>query len=206
MAKEKIYIHDWWLSPGMSLFRLYALWIITTAKELELRRSSRNRRKWRLDQLLQRKASEGVKIYVILYNEVSSRTTPTDSKCVLYLTLFKSRFLTTSSHAKQTLTSLHENIMVQRSPSHFQTGTFLWAHVSLLLVSLCLVLTYLQHEKLCVVDEVVAFVGGFDICFGRWDTPQHIMTDDPEMTEMDPVWPGTRLMPSRRSRLTNVRL
>ena len=33
-------------------------------------------------------------------------------------------------YTKQRLTSLHkENIMVQRSPSHFQTGTFYWAHV-----------------------------------------------------------------------------
>lgn len=34
------------------------------------------------------------------------------------------------SYAKQKLQSLHPtNIMVQRSPSHLQTGTFYWAHV-----------------------------------------------------------------------------
>ncbi len=37
--------------------------------------------------------------------------------------------LTWRSYAKQRLTMLHSNIMVQRSPSHFQTGTFYWAHV-----------------------------------------------------------------------------
>ena len=36
------------------------------------------------------------------------------------------------SYTKQRLTALHPNIMVQRSPSHFQTGTFYWAHVSTL--------------------------------------------------------------------------
>ncbi|KAG2037741.1 hypothetical protein BDR03DRAFT_896222, partial [Suillus americanus] len=115
MAQETIYIHDWWLSP-----------------ELQLRRP--NKPKYRLDHLLERKAKEGVKIHIILYQEVSNRTTPTDS-----------------NYAKQRLMSLHPNIMVQRSPSHFQTGTFYWAH----------------HEKLCVIDETIAFMGGIDLCFGR---------------------------------------
>jgi len=46
-------------------------------------------------------------------NEVSDKTTPVDS-----------------SYTKRTLSGLHPNIMVQRSPSHFQTGTFYWSHVS----------------------------------------------------------------------------
>lgn len=36
----------------------------------------------------------------------------------------------------------------------------------------------IQHEKLCVVDETIVFMGGFDLCFGRWDTPQHSLVDD----------------------------
>ena len=43
--------------------------------------------------------------------------------------------LTWRSYAKQRLTTLHPNIMVQRSPSHFQTGTFYWAHVSCVISS-----------------------------------------------------------------------
>ncbi|KAF8349296.1 phospholipase D, partial [Amanita rubescens] len=136
LAKESIYIHDWWLSP-----------------ELQLRRPQKER--YRLDNLLQRKAREGVKIYVILYQEVSNRTTPTDS-----------------NYAKQTLTSLHSNIMVQRSPSHLQTGTLYWAH----------------HEKLCVIDQTIAFMGGIDLCFGRWDSPQHVLMDDGQ--ESDRIWQG----------------
>ncbi|KAF8120583.1 phospholipase D [Boletus edulis] len=138
MAKESIYIHDWWLSP-----------------ELQLRRPDKDR--YRLDRILERKAKQGVKIHVILYQEVSSRTTPTDS-----------------NYAKQKLTSLHENIMIQRSPSHFQTGTFYWAH----------------HEKLCVIDQTIAFMGGIDLCFGRWDTPQHVLVDDPEVSLKTTIWPG----------------
>ncbi|KAJ6508950.1 phospholipase D [Mycena sanguinolenta] len=139
LARETIYIHDWWLSP-----------------ELQMRRPNKDR--YRLDRLLERKAKEGVKIYVILYQEVSSRTTPTDS-----------------NYAKQRLTALHPNILVQRSPSHFQTGTFYWAH----------------HEKMCVIDQTIAFMGGLDLCFGRWDTPQHVLVDDcdPE-SEQSEIWPG----------------
>ncbi|KAJ3856607.1 phospholipase D [Lentinula lateritia] len=137
MAKETIYIHDWWLSP-----------------ELQLRRPNKDR--YRLDKLLESKAREGVKIFIILYQEVSSRTTPTDS-----------------NYSKQRLTALHPNIMVQRSPSHFQTGTFYWAH----------------HEKLCVIDQAIAFMGGLDLCFGRWDTSQHVLIDDPD-TDQSQIWPG----------------
>ncbi|KAF9649936.1 phospholipase D [Thelephora ganbajun] len=142
LAKESIYIHGWWLSP-----------------ELQLRRPGKER--YRLDRLLQRKARDGVKIYIILYHEVSSRTTPTDS-----------------GYTKQCMMGLHEeNIMVQRSPSHFQTGTFYWAH----------------HEKLCVIDQAIAFMGGLDMCFGRWDTPQHVLVDDPDTLDFEvseQIWPG----------------
>lgn len=126
LAKDRIMIHDWWLSP-----------------ELYLRRPGKP--EWRLDNILKKKAEEGVKIFVILYNEVSNNFTPTDS-----------------GYSKQRLTALNPNIYVQRSPSHFQTGTFYWAH----------------HEKMCAIDETIAFMGGFDLCFGRYDTPAHVLTDD----------------------------
>lgn len=80
---------------------------------------------------------------------------------------------------------LHPNIVVQRSPSHFATGTFYWAHVSSFAqISLT---KWLQHEKMCVIDETIAFMGGLDACFGRWDTPQHVLIDEPEGSQ---VWLG----------------
>ena len=30
-----------------------------------------------------------------------------------------------------------------------------------------------------IVDSEVAFMGGVDLCFGRWDTPEHKLTDNP---------------------------
>lgn len=40
-------------------------------------------------------------------------------------------------------------------------GVFLWAH----------------HEKLVVIDQTYAFVGGIDLCFGRWDDGNHRLAD-----------------------------
>ena len=53
-AKEEIFIADWWLSP-----------------EIYLKRPIYEGEKWRLDVLLKRKADQGVKVYVLLYKEVT---------------------------------------------------------------------------------------------------------------------------------------
>lgn len=127
MAKDVIYIHDWWLSP-----------------ELYMRRPAAISQKWRLDRLLQKKAREGVKIFVIIYRNVEAAI-PIDSE-----------------YTKFSLLNLHPNIFVQRSPNQFKKNQFFFAH----------------HEKICVVDHDVAFLGGVDLCFGRWDCPQHPIVDD----------------------------
>lgn len=128
MAKETIYIHDWWLSP-----------------ELYLRRPVLGNQQYRIDRLLQRKAKEGVKIFVIVYRNVGT-TVATDS---LY--------------TKHSLLWLNEeNIHVIRSPNQLLQNTFFWAH----------------HEKLCIVDLTYAFLGGIDLCYGRYDTADHVLTDD----------------------------
>jgi hypothetical protein len=76
------------------------------------------------------------------------------------------------SYTKQRLTVLHPNIMVQRSPSHFQSGTLYWAHVCCrTLFEIRSAYEALKHEKLCVIDSTIAFMGGLDLCFGRCVTP-----------------------------------
>jgi len=149
MAKDVIYIHDWWLSP-----------------ELYMRRPPAISQKWRLDRLLQRKAQEGVKVFVIMYRNVNAAI-PIDSE-----------------YSKYSLLDLHPNIFVQRSPNQIRQNTFFWAH----------------HEKICVVDHTIAFCGGVDLCFGRWDTPQHTVVDDkltgfelddkPKDSDHCQLWPG----------------
>jgi phospholipase D1/2 len=89
-----------------------------------------------------------------------------------------------SDHTKATLTALSPNIIIQRSPNQMRQNTFFWAH----------------HEKVLVVDHCVAFCGGVDLCFGRWDTPEHKVTDDkstgfenedfPRDSEHCQLWPG----------------
>jgi phospholipase D1/2 len=39
-----------------------------------------------------------------------------------------------------------------------------------------------HHQKLVVIDDAIAFVGGFDLTISRWDTPAH-ERDDPRRTD-----------------------
>ncbi|RIA98130.1 hypothetical protein C1645_750674 [Glomus cerebriforme] len=140
-AEKEIFIEDWWLSP-----------------ELYLRRPPAKNEEYRLDRLLQKKAKEGVKIYVVVYKELAQA-----------LTL-------NSAHSKNTLQSLDKNILVQRHPDHDISGNFtlFWAH----------------HEKIVVVDRKIAFIGGLDLCFGRYDTSAHQLADFHESSNNYSVWPG----------------
>lgn len=66
-----------------------------------------------------------------------------------------------SYYSKQKLAQAHENIKVIRHPDHARVGVFLWAH----------------HEKIVVIDQTFAFIGGIDLCYGRWDDYRHRLTD-----------------------------
>ena len=108
-AKSEIYINAWWLSPEVYLLRPASL-----------------HPNYRLDRLLQSRAQAGVKIYIVVYKELSLAL-PIDSY-----------------HTKVALESLHPNIRVQRHPDHLAGGVLYWAH----------------HEKIIVIDQSVAFIGG----------------------------------------------
>lgn len=136
--------------------------------ELFLRRPPYYNQEWRLDQVLKRRAEAGVKIYVIVYKEVEQALT-----C-------------NSAHTKHALEALcepgkpgHGNIRVMRHPDHnvFEHAgdmTFYWAH----------------HEKFIVIDYALAFIGGLDLCFGRWDARQHPMADVHPAGVASEVFPG----------------
>uniref|UniRef100_A0A8B9K3H4 Phospholipase n=1 Tax=Astyanax mexicanus TaxID=7994 RepID=A0A8B9K3H4_ASTMX len=66
-----------------------------------------------------------------------------------------------SEYSKRTLLQLHPNIKVMRHPDHVSSSVYLWAH----------------HEKIVVIDQSVAFVGGIDLAYGRWDDREHRLTD-----------------------------
>ncbi|XP_028278353.1 phospholipase D1 isoform X2 [Parambassis ranga] len=135
-AKEEIFITDWWLSP-----------------EVFLKRPATDDY-WRLDNILKRKAEQGVKVCVLLYKEM---------EIALGIN---------SEHSKRTLMDMHPNIKVMRHPDHVSSVVFLWAH----------------HEKMVAIDQTIAFVGGIDLAFGRWDDSQYRLTDLglPEKSEKQP--------------------
>lgn len=61
-----------------------------------------------------------------------------------------------------------------------------------------LVTLWAHHEKLLVVDQAVAFLGGLDLAYGRWDDVQYRLTDlgDPsESAESQVIAPGPSLAP-----------
>ncbi|XP_022901663.2 phospholipase D1 isoform X1 [Onthophagus taurus] len=125
-AKEEIFIADWWLSP-----------------EIYLKRPALEGDYWRLDKLLQRKAEQGVKIFILLYKE------------------FEMALGLNSYYSKDVLSRTHPNIKVLRHPDHVKVAIFLWAH----------------HEKIVCVDQSYAFLGGIDLCYGRWDDFEHRLID-----------------------------
>ncbi|QRW15556.1 phospholipase [Rhizoctonia solani] len=74
--------------------------------------TSRDNQEWRLDRLLHRKAEQGVKIYVIVYKEVTQTMT------------------LSSRHTKNALNELHENVMCLRHPDHIGSDSAVqfWSH------------------------------------------------------------------------------
>lgn len=90
----------------------------------------------------------------------------------IYVLLYKELALAlkiNSMYSKRLLQTIHENIMVLRYPNHFASGVYLWSH----------------HEKIVIVDNQVCFLGGLDLCFGRYDNLEHRVHDSSSTT-----WPG----------------
>ncbi|KAL1874951.1 hypothetical protein VTK73DRAFT_10320 [Phialemonium thermophilum] len=150
--------------------------------ELFLRRPPYFNQEWRLDQVLKRRAEAGVQIYVIIYREVEAALT-----C-------------NSEHTKHALQALcpegtpgYGNIKVMRHPDHnvlenMADMTFYWAH----------------HEKFVVIDYEMAFIGGLDLCFGRWDNHQHALSDVHPEGVVNEVWPGQDFNNNRVMDFQNV--
>ncbi|CAF3424732.1 unnamed protein product [Rotaria socialis] len=119
-AKEEVFITDWWLSPEIMMIR------------------PTDDQSFRLDNLLGEIADNGVRVYVLVFKEMSFAMG------------------LNSLHTKRALIRKSKNgfIKVIRHPDHYPSGgVFLWSH----------------HEKTVIIDQKVAFVGGIDLCFGRWD-------------------------------------
>lgn len=84
----------------------------------------------------------------------------------IYIMLFKEVKFTVSlwsSRAKKILTQngSNSNIKVFRHPEHSPSGVFLWSH----------------HEKMVIIDQSIAFMGGVDLAYARWDDDLHRFTN-----------------------------
>ncbi len=90
-----------------------------------------------------------------------------------------------SLHTKKTLQTLHPNIRVTRHPKG--TQSILWSH----------------HEKLLIIDQKIAFVGGLDLCWGRYDTHQHPVMEEPN-EDNTYYYPGSDYINERQGDLHNV--
>ncbi|KAL9265953.1 Phospholipase D zeta 1-like protein [Drosera capensis] len=89
----------------------------------------------------------------------------------IYILLYKEVSIAlkiNSSYSKRRLL-IHENVRVMRYPDHLTTGVYYWSH----------------HEKIVIVDHRICFIGGLDLCFGRYDTVEHKVEDSSCL-----IWPG----------------
>ncbi|KAJ4376274.1 hypothetical protein N0V83_001557 [Neocucurbitaria cava] len=105
-----------------------------------------------------------------------------------------------SAHTKHILEALHPNIGVFRHPDHLPDAAVLQSSFLSSLQNMSLspaklaqlpgdglkaiygahegtVMYWAHHEKLCLIDGQIAFMGGLDLCYGRWDTNQHSIAD-----------------------------
>lgn len=149
-ARETIYITDWWMSPELTLIR--------PPQEKSM-----------LMDIFEERAKAGVKIYILVFNEMSWA-----------LTL-------DSLHTKTVLNNLHKNIIVTRHPK----GKFelLWSH----------------HEKIVIIDQTIGYVGGLDLCWGRYDTSNHILTENlSDDNQKDTHFPGIDYSNTRVQDFINV--
>ncbi|CAD0046965.1 unnamed protein product [Aureobasidium pullulans] len=188
-ARESIWIMDWWLSP-----------------ELYLRRPPAQNEQYRVDRMLQAAAERGVKVNILIYKEVtqaltlsSAHTKHTLEKLHPNIAVFRhpdhlpdrqvltSSFLSSIQNMKMTAANLTKLpgdalkavygmngdtvLYVSKNPDTTSTG-------------------YAHHEKLCLVDDHIAFMGGLDLCYGRWDSWQHSIADAHPGDLNKTVFPG----------------
>ena len=90
-----------------------------------------------------------------------------------------------SSYTKATLMDLHPNIKVTRYPKG--STSILWSH----------------HEKLVIIDQQIAFVGGLDLCWGRYDTNKHPIVEEERKDHLY-YYPGADYMSERTCEMHDV--
>ena len=122
-AKTRIFITDWQISPCLYLKRPFC-------PEAGCRIPDPY---WRFDEIIKRKANQGVRIYFLIYQDPAN---------VGLRNYEAGQFLRRFNREPD---AEHGNIFCLTHPT--SEGPLIWAH----------------HEKLVVCDEKVAFVSGIDL-------------------------------------------
>jgi phospholipase D1/2 len=90
-----------------------------------------------------------------------------------------------SIHTKNVFNKLHENIKVTRHPKY--NLDLLWTH----------------HEKIVIIDQKIGYVGGVDLCWGRYDNSEHKIFEEPNEKNIY-FWPGVDYSNGRKRDFGNV--
>ncbi|KAI9003272.1 hypothetical protein BC832DRAFT_593344 [Gaertneriomyces semiglobifer] len=164
IAQKEILIADWFITPE--------LYLVRGADGIH-----RQHLPTRLDRLLFRKANQGVRIYILLYKEMNLPNASLHAKDQFMGRRTPSMLVEGEEQAEDgEMEGEHwgltpqgrERIVVLRHPDQGRgyigpvLDTVMWAH----------------HEKAMVVDRKYAFIGGIDLCVGRYDTAEHTLRDD----------------------------
>ncbi|WUR02306.1 phospholipase D (PLD2) [Vairimorpha necatrix] len=82
----------------------------------------------------------------------------------IYILIYREIQFTVSINSQYTfdiLNNLHRNIFIMRHPRNTPNNFIYWTN----------------HEKIVVIDQNIAYLGGIDLCLGRYDTKKHLLFD-----------------------------
>lgn len=108
--------------------------------QLYLKRPYKENEDKRLDRVLKTIADRGVKVYIIVYREISGTLN------------------VNSEYVKSWLNDMSPNIITIRHPRYY---VHFWSH----------------HEKMCLIDSKILFMGGLDLCYGRYEHHNYPLSD-----------------------------
>ena len=131
-AKETIFITDFHINPELFLVRTVDEKIYLEMAEKKILTKELEKNMFRLMDILDYKAKEGVKIYILLYYDY-------------YFVKLNSKY------TEDVFRKLNKNINLIRFPKDSKNK--LWTN----------------HEKLVIIDDIVGYVGGFNLCYGSYD-------------------------------------
>ena len=135
-AKEKIYIADFHINPELFLVRPVDEKIYLEMAKNKILTKDFGKNMSRLMDILDYKAREGVKIFILLYYDY------------YFLRL-------NSKYAQNIFSKLNKNINLIRFPK--DSNNKLWTN----------------HEKLVIIDDIIGYVGGHNLCWGSYDNNKH---------------------------------